>query len=112
MAHREGRVFLWDWAHFEAEAPQGLERLHYLTSRTMSRYENDPDLLLSALRSADADTMRPGTTAHLRGLLYLVALATRHADAPQTQGSPDRPSRSEPVLVALEKLSGEVREID
>jgi hypothetical protein len=110
MTRRRRRVLLWDWARFEPDAPAGLDRLHFLVSLTVARHGDNPDVLLAALRSAHRGAIEEGSVTHVRGLLYLVAMATRYTGLLRLPGSGHLASRAESIVVALETLSGEVRE--
>lgn len=105
MAMAGPRVLLWDWERFETGVPTGLDRLHYAVNALTSGSPVTPESICVALATASGGELRPGTTAHLRGLLYLVAVLGRYLRLRDGAGGEHIAPRATQALIALERLS-------
>lgn len=104
MAVDGQRVLLWDWERFETDVPAGLDELHYAVNALTTGGPATPDAICRALAAASGGELRPGTVAHLRSALYLVAVLGRYLRLCDVTGGEHIAPRAAQTLIALERL--------
>jgi len=104
MAVDRGRVLLWDWERFETGVPAGLDPLHYSVNAITTGGAVTPDTICGALATGTGAELRPGSHAHLRAALYLVAVVCRYLRLTDVAGGEHIAPRAAQTLLALERL--------
>lgn len=105
MAHRGGRLLLWDWERFERGVPTGMDELHYAVNERLRLQSCAPHTILAGLRSVAPALESPRSRDAVLAAAYLCSITSRYLHGAQGPGGEAVMDKSRTMLNVLDRLT-------